>query len=507
MVLQDHRLRRRAARVRPAAGRRLARAHEGDPAQLDRPLRGRRAPVPDRGARPGHPGLHDAARHGVRRDVLRARARASARAASSSRARRTRRRRWRTSAGLLRPGPTSAPAAEEKTGVFTGRLRDEPGHRRAHPDLGRRLRADGLRHRRDHGGAGPRRARPASSRRRSTCRSSPVIDEDERLVNSGQFDGLPAAEAKRAIVDWLDEQGRGAPAVSFRLRDWGFSRQRYWGCPIPIVYCDDCGLVPVPDDELPVLLPDVEDYRPKGQPPLASNEDWVRVPCPRCGKEGRREADTMDTFVDSSWYFLRYCRSAQRRGAVRRARSSTTGCRSTQYIGGIDHATGHLLYSRFFVKVLNDLGMVGFREPFARPVPPGLGAAGRHEDVEVEGQRHRAGRAARGVRRRRRCASTSCSWGRPTRTWSGPSRHRGDVALRAAALADRAGSRRRSADRRRTHRPAGAESARDDRRVTDDIERRFQFNTPIAAVMELVNEINRAPATPPRVSPPRPPSA
>src|SRR5207249_826064 len=133
-----------------------------------------------------------------------------------------------------------------------------------------------------------------------------VINEGV-LVNSGQFDGLPADEAKRAIVEWLREQGRGAPAVSYRVRDWSMSRQRYWGCPIPIIYCDDCGIVPVPEEDLPVLLPEVEDYLPKGKPPLASNEEWLYVRCPRCGKQGRREADTMDTFVDSSWYFLRYC--------------------------------------------------------------------------------------------------------------------------------------------------------------------------------------------------------
>src|SRR5213593_2027107 len=134
-----------------------------------------------------------------------------------------------------------------------------------------------------------------------------VIDDEGKLVESAQFSGLPHDEAAKAIVEWLGTRGRGRPAVSYRLRDWGWSRQRYWGCPIPVVYCDDCGIVPVPEDDLPVLLPEVEDYKPKGVPPLAQAEDWVRVPCPRCGKEGRREVETMDTFVDSSWYFLRYC--------------------------------------------------------------------------------------------------------------------------------------------------------------------------------------------------------
>jgi leucyl-tRNA synthetase len=153
--------------------------------------------------------------------------------------------------------------------------------------------------------------------------------------------------------------------VSFRLRDWGFSRQRYWGCPIPIVHCGECGPVPVPDDQLPVLLPEVTDYRPKGKPPLASNEEWMNVPCPRCGGPGRREADTMDTFVDSSWYFLRYCDPHNDSAPWDRS-VVDYWCPVDQYIGGIDHATGHLPYSRFFMKVLNDLGLVGFREPFAR---------------------------------------------------------------------------------------------------------------------------------------------
>src|SRR5206468_1517411 len=123
---------------------------------------------------------------------------------------------------------------------------------------------------------------------------------------SSEFDGLPHKEARCATVESLSGHGKGEPAINYRLRDWSFSRQRYWGCPIPVVYCEQCGIVPVAEQDLPVLLPEVSDYRPKGQPPLASNEAFMNVPCPACGGPGRREADTMDTFVDSSWYFLRY---------------------------------------------------------------------------------------------------------------------------------------------------------------------------------------------------------
>jgi leucyl-tRNA synthetase len=186
----------------------------------------------------------------------------------------------------------------------------------------------------------------------------------EVLVNSGRFSGLPAPEGAKQIVQWLEEQGRGRRAVSYRLRDWGFSRQRYWGCPIPVVYCDRCGIVPVPEGELPVHLPEVDDYKPKGQAPLAQAEDWVRAECPACGEEGRREVDTMDTFVDSSWYFIRYC-DPENDAAAWSREVADYWCPIDQYTGGVDHATMHLIYARFFVKALADMGLVGWREPFA----------------------------------------------------------------------------------------------------------------------------------------------
>jgi leucyl-tRNA synthetase len=324
----------------------------------------------------------------------------------------------------------------------------------------------------------------------------PVIAEDGTLVDSGEFTGLPSDDAKTAIVAWLAERGRGRPTVNYRLRDWGFSRQRYWGCPIPIVYCGDCGPVPVPEDDLPVVLPDVEDYRPKGEAPLASNEEWMRVPCPRCGKEGRREAETMDTFVDSSWYFLRYVDPQNAEAPFERG-PVDYWLPVSQYIGGIDHATGHLLYSRFFVKVLNDLGMVGFREPFARLFHQGWVQQGGSKMSKSKGN------------------------------VSGPDalvREYGADALRLYILfmgpADQAmewtesGIEGMSRFVRRLWRlvlevcdePAGdaapsgplARKAHETiARVTDDIGRRFHFNTPIAAVMELANELSRAGASDP----------
>ena len=188
--------------------------------------------------------------------------------------------------------------------------------------------------------------------------------EGEVLVNSGEFDGLPAPEGGRRIVENLAGDGRGQFTVNYRLRDWGFSRQRYWGCPIPVVYCGECGIVPVPDDQLPVILPEIEDYKPKGVPPLAQAEDWVNVSCPSCGGPAKREVETMDTFVDSSWYFLRYCDPHNETAPFDRAAVDYWNPVDL-YIGGVDHATVHMIYARFWIKVLNDMGLVGFREPFA----------------------------------------------------------------------------------------------------------------------------------------------
>ena len=194
---------------------------------------------------------------------------------------------------------------------------------------------------------------------------------DGPLVNSGRFDGINNREAYGAIVEWLEAEGKGKPTVNYRLRDWLLSRQRYWGCPIPIIYCEGCGAVPVPDDQLPVELPDVEDYAPKGSSPLAAVADWVNVECPRCGGPGRRETDTMDTFVDSSWYFLRYL------DPHNDERPWSRECADywmpvDQYIGGVEHAILHLMYARFFVKALADMGELNVQEPFASLMTQGM---------------------------------------------------------------------------------------------------------------------------------------
>jgi leucyl-tRNA synthetase len=334
--------------------------------------------------------------------------------------------------------------------------------------------------------------------------ASGVVDEttayvahsdDEVLVNSGGFSGLSSPEGKKAIVASLEERGLGHPAVNYRLRDWLLSRQRYWGCPIPVVHCEGCGIVPVPDDRLPVLLPEVDDYLPKGRSPLAAAESWVNVACPSCSGPAKRETDTMDTFVDSSWYFLRYTDPHNGEAPFGRALVDYW-LPVNQYIGGIEHAILHLMYARFFTKALHDLGILGFTEPFARlfnqgmiyrfgakmskskgnVVPPDelierygadslrlyilfMGPADQDkewQDTGVDGQ-----------------------WRFLTRLWRivhEEATREAPVAVQATALA------------RKAHETI--------HKVTDDIDRRFVFNTPVAAVMELVNEISRAPGDP-----------
>jgi leucyl-tRNA synthetase len=318
--------------------------------------------------------------------------------------------------------------------------------------------------------------------------------EDEVLVNSAGFDGLPSPEAKRAIVEMLAERGLGEATVGYRLRDWLISRQRYWGCPIPIVHCERCGEVPVPDDQLPVLLPEIEEYLPKGRSPLAAAEDWVNVDCPRCGGPARRETDTMDTFVDSSWYFLRYTDPENDEAPFDRE-VVDYWLPVNQYIGGVEHAILHLLYARFFTKVMQEMGLVGFREPFARLFNQGMihsqGAKmskSKGNVVEPLGYADRYGAdAVRTFTLFMGPADQDMEWHDQgvegiwrflNRLWR--------VVLEQAAKP--AGDAPDTPLARKVHQTTA--------KVTDDIDRRFAFNTPIAAVMELVNEIGRAPDDP-----------
>jgi leucyl-tRNA synthetase len=195
---------------------------------------------------------------------------------------------------------------------------------------------------------------------------------DGTLVNSGPLDGLSKAAAIAAITATLAGKGLGRAAVSYRLRDWLVSRQRFWGAPIPIVYCGSCGEVQVPDDQLPVTLPDLrgQDLAPKGISPLAAATDWVNTQCPKCSGPATRDTDTMDTFVDSSWYFLRYCSPDYTAGPFE-VEPVRRWCPIDLYVGGVEHAILHLLYSRFFTKVLHDIGMVDFEEPFLRLINQG----------------------------------------------------------------------------------------------------------------------------------------
>jgi leucyl-tRNA synthetase len=319
--------------------------------------------------------------------------------------------------------------------------------------------------------------------------------DDEILVNSGEFSGLPAPKGRKRIVEWLSADGTARFQVGYRLRDWLLSRQRYWGCPIPVVHCDRCGVVAVPDEELPVLLPEVEEYLPKGRSPLAAAEDWVRTTCPSCGGEARRETDTMDTFVDSSWYFIRYTDSRNDEAPFARELADYW-LPVNQYIGGVEHAILHLLYARFFTKVMEELGLVGFREPFAR--------------LFTQGMLHRHG------------AKMSKSKGNVITPDEYVDRYGADAArmyLLFIGPVEQDAEWQDSgfegivrflhklwrvvleqADKPPVDGPVDGPLARKTHetiaKVTDDIGRRFALNTPIAAVMELVNEIGRRPDDP-----------
>ena len=315
---------------------------------------------------------------------------------------------------------------------------------------------------------------------------------DGPMVNSGRFDGLHNREGSGQIVEWLATEGKGEQAVNYRLRDWLLSRQRYWGCPIPIVHCEGCGLVPVPDDQLPVELPEVSDYRPKGKSPLATAEDWVNTSCPKCGGEAHRETDTMDTFVDSAWYFLRYCDPHNETAPFDRE-VTALWMPVDQYIGGIEHAILHLLYARFFVKALADMGTLDVQEPFARLFTQGMitrcGAKMSKSKGNTVSPQDIVGRLGADTAR---CYVLFLGPPSQDADWQDEGAggvHRFLSRLWTAAH-DAPAAASEDTDGEPTALLRKAHWAID--KVTRDMHPdRFAFNTAIAAVMELVNEIYR----------------
>ncbi|MFA5903914.1 MAG: leucine--tRNA ligase [Desulfobacula sp.] len=192
------------------------------------------------------------------------------------------------------------------------------------------------------------------------------------LVNSGKFNGMDNKTAMEALTTWLEKEGRGKKTISYRLRDWGISRQRYWGAPIPVIHCPDCGVVPVSEKELPIRLPEEANLLKKGGSPLPTLDFFAKTACPKCGrKDAKRDTDTMDTFVESSWYYLRYCSPKYDKGMFD-PKAVKYWAPVDQYIGGVEHAVLHLLYSRYFMRVLNTLGMIDFKEPFTRLLTQGM---------------------------------------------------------------------------------------------------------------------------------------
>jgi leucyl-tRNA synthetase len=331
----------------------------------------------------------------------------------------------------------------------------------------------------------------------------PFVSEDGLVVNSGQFSGLRVPEALKVMAEYAEKEGFGKPTVTFRLKDWGISRQRYWGTPIPVVYCDKDGIVPVPEKDLPVLLPDNVAITLSGGSPLALVREFVHTCCPKCGGPARRETDTMDTFVDSSWYFYRYTDAHDDKAPFDSATANYWfGAGGIdQYIGGVEHAILHLIYSRFWTKVMRDMGMVKNDEPVERLFTQGMvikdgakmsknlgnvvspdemvaryGADAARlyslfaappdrdldwQDTGIEGIQRFLGRVYRYVLRNAK--PDSSDWRHPIP---------GRLSPEARQI------------QRKLHQTI--------KRVTDDFKGRWHFNTCIAAIMELVNELYAA---------------
>ncbi|MBU0549672.1 MAG: leucine--tRNA ligase [Candidatus Omnitrophica bacterium] len=328
---------------------------------------------------------------------------------------------------------------------------------------------------------------------------SQAYEGDGKQVNSAQFDGLSNQEAKIKIAQWMEETSIGKRREHWRLRDWLISRQRFWGTPIPVIYCKKCGIVPVPEDDLPVELPKKAPFTGTGGSPLAKVESFVNVACPnpKCKSPARRETDTMATFFDSSWYFLRYC-SPDSKGAIFNKEDADYWMPVDQYIGGIEHAVLHLLYSRFFTKFLNDLGLINFDEPFQKLLTQGMVlkdgevmSKSRGNIVDPDGMIKEFGADAL------RLYILFAAPPEDQMEWSQQGVTGADRFLKrvqrflekvlliqekASELVNAAGSDNEKILKRKTEQTI--------KKVTEDIEA-FKFNTAIASIMELVNEFYR----------------
>ena len=312
------------------------------------------------------------------------------------------------------------------------------------------------------------------------------------LQNSGEYSGLPSAEARTAMAARAEREGFGQPAITFRLKDWGISRQRYWGTPIPVVHCPACGIVPVAENDLPVVLPLGIAITGKGKSPLANVPEFMNVACPKCGGAAQRESDTMDTFVDSSWYFYRYC-DAQNSNAPFDSAKIAYWFPIDQYIGGVEHAILHLIYSRFWTKVMRDLGLVTNDEPAARLFNQGMVIKDGFKMSKSKGNVVSADSMIE---------KYGADIGRIFELFAAPPEKEMDWTDSGAEGAFRFLGRVYRFVTRNVERMGGPpveQTAADRqvirklhqtlRKITDDFEQRWHFNTSIAGIMELVNEL------------------
>ncbi len=316
-----------------------------------------------------------------------------------------------------------------------------------------------------------------------------VFTEKGVLQNSGDFNGLDFDEVSRAIVDFLQKQKKGGKVVQYRLRDWGISRQRYWGAPVPVIHCEKCGAVPVPEKDLPVNLPEDVDFSKGDIPSLANSESFISASCPACGADAKRDTDTMDTFVESSWYFLRYASPDFEKGMFDK-KAVKKWLPVDQYIGGVEHAILHLLYSRFFIRVLRDLNLCDFDEPFGALLTQGMvikdGAkmsksTGNTVDPDEMIEKYGAD-AVRLFILFAAPAEKSLDWNeKGIEGMSRFLRRLWNLTVSASEQPDPASEKFLN----QTHKTV--------KKVTEDIER-FHFNTAIAALMELLNSIEKSPS-------------